>query len=350
MCDNHLVGSPPSGTKASRHNSPNLDILRAIAVLTVVVDHLIPTFGFRGYVIPHTVSELTLHIGQSGVLAFFVHTSLVLMYSLERIPAPSHWAQAWRFYVRHAFRIYPLAIVCVIIVDHPELAVRRSVDGRIWVAGIPVSSADNADSTAADWVFSQPELVIRHGTVTWTDELRNEPTIALTDVDWVLRNQHRSHSMRLDANPPAHWGGRLSVAGIFRQPLLSRSASRWREWQGQLFATFAQVDLAELRRYADLGVDLAQGAGSVRAWVDVSRGVVTGATADLALDDVMVTLSPKLEPLALRGVTGRLGARRLDGGGEVSTQALQFETAEGVHAWATCATTENGLLRIVGND
>ena len=218
-----------------------------------------------------------------------------------------------------------------ITVDHPELAVRRSVDGRIWVAGIPVSSADNADSTAADWVFSQPELVIRHGTVTWTDELRNEPTIALTDVEWVLRNQHRSHSMRLDANPPAHWGGRLSVAGIFRQPLLSRSASRWREWQGQLFATFAQVDLAELRRYADLGVDLAQGAGSVRAWVDVSRGVVTGATADLALDDVMVTLSPKLEPLALRGVTGRLGARRLDGGGEVSTQALQFETADGLH-------------------
>ena len=102
--------------KASRHNSPNLDILRAIAVLTVVVDHLIPTFAFRGYVIPHTVSELTLHIGQSGVLAFFVHTSLVLMYSLERIPAPTHWAQAWRFYVRRAFRIYPLALVCVVAV------------------------------------------------------------------------------------------------------------------------------------------------------------------------------------------------------------------------------------------
>ena len=30
-------------------------------------------------------------------------------------------------------------------------------------------------------------------------------------------------------------------------------------------------------------------------------------------------------------------------------RAHQWFAAEGVHAWATCATTENGLLRIVGN-
>lgn len=215
-------------------------------------------------------------------------------------------------------------------VDSPELDVRRSVDGRIWVAGIPISGTDNADSATADWVFDQPELVIRHGTVTWTDELRGVPPLALTDVDWVLRNQHRTHSMRLDANPPTHWGQRLSVAGIFRQPLLSRHASQWREWQGQVYANFAQVDLAELRRYADLGVDLAQGAGSLRAWVDVNRGEVSGATADLALDGVKVTLSPQLEALTLRGISGRLGARRVDGGGEITTQALQFETEDGL--------------------
>ncbi|MBI2747889.1 MAG: TIGR02099 family protein [Burkholderiales bacterium] len=215
-------------------------------------------------------------------------------------------------------------------VDRPELDIRRTADGRIWVAGIPLPSGDSADSAGADWVFSQPELVIRNGTVTWTDELRGEPSLALTDVDWVLRNQHRTHAMRLDANPPAHWGGRLSVSGIFRQPLLSRRASLWREWDGQLYANFAQVDLAELRRYADLGVDLAQGSGSLRAWVDVRHGGVTGATADLALDGVKATLSPKLEALALRGITGRLGAKVLEGGFEVSTQALQFETQDGL--------------------
>ncbi len=31
-------------------------------------------------------------------------------------------------------------------------------------------------------------------------------------------------------------------------------------------------------------------------------------------------------------------------------RAHQWFAAEGIHAWATCATTENGLLRIVGND
>lgn len=215
-------------------------------------------------------------------------------------------------------------------VDRPELDVRRSADGRIWVAGLLLPKGDNADSGGADWVFSQPELVIRHGTVTWTDEMRNVPPLALTDVDWVLRNQHRTHSMRLDANPPAHWGERLSVSGIFKQRLLSRRPSEWKDWEGQLYANFAQVDLAQLRLYANLGVDLEQGVGSVRAWLDVARGTVTGATADLALDGVKVTVDRTLDALALRGITGRLGAKALEGGVEFSTQALQFQTDDGL--------------------
>ena len=215
-------------------------------------------------------------------------------------------------------------------VDRPELDVRRSADGRIWVAGLPLPKGDGADSAGADWVFSQPELVIRHGTVTWTDEMRDVPPLALTHVDWVLRNQHRTHAMRLDATPPAHWGERLSLSGIFKQRLLSRRASDWQDWEGQLYANFAQVDLAQLRLYADLGVDLAQGSGSVRAWVDVARGTVTGATADLALDGVTLTVNPKLDALVLRGIAGRLGAKAIEGGVEFSTQALQFQTDDGL--------------------
>ena len=73
------------------------------------------------------------------------------------------------------------------------------------------------------------------------------------------------------------------VQGRFLQPLLARRNGQWRDWEGQLFAAFEHVDLRELRRYADPGFDLSEGKGALRAWVDVNRGQITGATADVAL-------------------------------------------------------------------
>ena len=42
-------------------------------------------------------------------------------------------------------------------VEAPVLDVRRSTDGRFWVAGLPISNAEQSDGVAADWVFSQTE-------------------------------------------------------------------------------------------------------------------------------------------------------------------------------------------------
>ena len=53
------------------------------------------------------------HLGQLGVLMFFVHTCLVLMWSLERSNLQG-WRMFYSFYVRRAFRLYPLSVVCVL--------------------------------------------------------------------------------------------------------------------------------------------------------------------------------------------------------------------------------------------
>ncbi len=218
-------------------------------------------------------------------------------------------------------------------VEAPVLDVRRSKDGRIWVAGLPISSADQTDGVAADWLFSQTELVVRHGSVQWTDELRGTAPLTLTDVNVVLRNRHRNHSLRLDATPPAHWGEPLQVLGNFKQPLLSAHAGQWRNWEGQLYANFAQIQLSELRQYVDLGVGVGvgQGLGALRAWVDMKKGVVVGATADIALRDARLQVDKNLEPLELRWAAGRLGMRALDHGMEWFTQALEFDTQDGLH-------------------
>lgn len=122
----------------------NLDILRSFAVLTVMVEHLVRTIErYVGHV-PSGLLEFTAHIGQTGVLAFFVHTSLVLMYSLERLDSRSSgYSLAARFYVRRFFRIYPLSIACVLGVlalgipamawgDAPTI----SISGKVVVANL----------------------------------------------------------------------------------------------------------------------------------------------------------------------------------------------------------------------
>lgn len=107
-----LAASPTSSPSALEHRlqrpnqtfRPELDFLRSMAVTMVVIDH----------------TALALHhetlwrfdgawLGLFGVLFFFVHTTLVLMWSLERKP------YTLDFYIRRAFRIYPLAVLAIII-------------------------------------------------------------------------------------------------------------------------------------------------------------------------------------------------------------------------------------------
>ena len=215
-----------------------------------------------------------------------------------------------------------------LLIERPELDIRRAADGRLFVAGLDFSRSHD-DGRAADWFFRQTEFVIRHGTVRWTDESRGAPPLALDSVDLVMRNSARRHAMRLDATPPPEWGERFTLRGVFRQPLLSVHAGRWQDWQGQLYGDFTRVDVSQLRRYASVGVEVAAGHGAVRAWADIDRGQLAGGLADIVLADVNTRLAPELQPLALRSVAGRVGGKRLAGGFEVQTAGLQFETQEG---------------------
>jgi uncharacterized protein (TIGR02099 family) len=212
--------------------------------------------------------------------------------------------------------------------EGPQMDVRRSVDGRLWVAGLDVSRG-GGDGRAADWFFRQREAVVMGGTLRWTDELRGAPPLVLSDLQFVVRNGGLRHALRLDASPPADLGERFSLRGVFRQPLLSQHPGRWQDWKGQFYADFSGVDLARLREYADLGVQVRTGQGLLRAWVDVDEGEVTGGAAKVSLSQVDARLAPDRTPLMLTSLSGHLAGKRLPQGFEVETRELQFQTADG---------------------
>jgi peptidoglycan/LPS O-acetylase OafA/YrhL len=83
---------------------PNLDFVRSVAVITVVVEHTLLALNIRTLG-PYQINAF----GVMGVLVFFVLTALVLMWSLERKP------HTLDFYIRRWFRIYPLAWAVIAI-------------------------------------------------------------------------------------------------------------------------------------------------------------------------------------------------------------------------------------------
>jgi peptidoglycan/LPS O-acetylase OafA/YrhL len=122
-------GSQPVGTvRAQRVDElPNLDVLRAIAVGFVLCNHVSETVSPLIGVSLHPWDSI---LGRLGVLAFFVHTSLVLMQSLERSRLKGR-TMFVNFYVRRVFRIYPLSLLCV------GLVLAMGVTRVPWEATVP---------------------------------------------------------------------------------------------------------------------------------------------------------------------------------------------------------------------
>lgn len=97
-------------------DSHNLDLLRALAVSLVVLSHIPPYVD--GLTAPWYSTKA---LGHVGVAMFFVHTTLVLMMSLQR-----KGDGVATFFVRRAFRIYPLSVAVVLLVALLK-----------WLGGIP---------------------------------------------------------------------------------------------------------------------------------------------------------------------------------------------------------------------
>ncbi|WP_229474431.1 YhdP family protein [Pseudoduganella lurida] len=200
----------------------------------------------------------------------------------------------------------------------PNLQVRRDAAGHVYVAGIYVDPARKDDGRGADWLLNQRELVVREGSIVWTDELRTPQSpapvapLALRDVNAVLRNNWHRHRFGVQAAPPQGTKGALDIRGDFRHPALSVRASDLQQWRGTLYAGVRQADLAVLQpAVASLlplpaGAAVASGKGSLRAWLDIDHARVNGITADVALADVVATLGTGVPPLDVAALRGRL--------------------------------------------
>lgn len=203
-------------------------------------------------------------------------------------------------------------------IHEPDLRVRRSIDGKISVAGILLKQGEG-EGGLADWLLRQREVVVADAAVSWIDESRAAPELRLTDLTFRLQSDYNRHRFGLRARAPAELAGPLDIRGDFS----GGSVKQRSQWEGQLYVQLDYVDLAAWKHWIDLPMEVSQGRGALRTWIDIGGGAVTGALADLQLNDVRTRLAPELDVIDLTRLTGHLGWRNWKNGFEVV--ARRFE-------------------------
>jgi uncharacterized protein (TIGR02099 family) len=236
--------------------------------------------------------------------------------SLPAVEAVVSWLTA----VHGSPRFYSL------VLDRPNLEIRRDAAGKLYVAGIELDPEGAGQSGIADWILAQREIVISNAALTWDDELRKAPKLSLPQLSFLMHSGFNTHSFALRAKPAPELASTLDLRGELHGDDLHDLAS----WSGRLYAELEYTDLAAWQQWIDYPVEFDSGKGGVRMWLDFDGEHLTNLTADVALAGVTTRLAKDLPLLRLSSLQGRLGAKAIGDGFEASGEQLSLRTDDGI--------------------
>ena len=199
-------------------------------------------------------------------------------------------------------------------IDDANLDIRRASNGVITVGGIAIdTSSSTSGGGMTDWLLDQRRIVIRGGTLSWTDAMRKAPTLTFSQAYLLISRFGIRHRFALAVTPPGDLASPLDVRGYFDHSLFADQGDS-DAWSGEVYLKVDYVDLAAWHSFLDLPINLTKGTGAVRTWLKFSplaerHGRVTRlpqALGDIVLADVVTQVSSDLPTLSLAHLSGRI--------------------------------------------
>lgn len=204
----------------------------------------------------------------------------------------------------------------------PVLDIRRDRNGVLSVGGIEMSG-EGEEGGFSEWVLNQRDIRIHNAAIDWTDERRAAPTLQLRQVGLQLVNRGERHRFGLKALPPRELAGAIDVRG----DLSGRSLKTLADWRGRLYAQLDYADIAALRVWMPMPLEVSRGNGGIRAWATLRDKTLQELTADVRLSDIRTRFGPELPELDLQELNGRVGWKKSPQSYEVSALQLGLTTA-----------------------
>jgi uncharacterized protein (TIGR02099 family) len=227
---------------------------------------------------------------------------------------------AWTSLARFSLHFYSL------VLDEPNLEIRRDPAGKLHVAGIEIGAQEPGSSDGLEWLLGQREIVVRKGKLSWEDDQKGTPKLVLPEVSIVLRSGLTTHRFALRAKPPAELASALDLRGEFDVG----DRYRFRTWSGRLYAELEYADLGAWRQWVRYPIELGSGRGGVRTWLGFRDGKLSELTADLALAGVTARLADELPLLRLSSLEGRLSVRQAGDAFDASGRQVALRTEDGL--------------------
>lgn len=111
--EGQLIPIQQAPQKSIPHRIPSLDGCRAISIILVILSHLCNTPSFRSF---DPYARMMFHFGPFGVKVFFVISGFLITSLLLNEERKNGRISIKMFYIRRAFRIWPVAYAFILVV------------------------------------------------------------------------------------------------------------------------------------------------------------------------------------------------------------------------------------------
>lgn len=196
-----------------------------------------------------------------------------------------------------------------VVVERPDVLIAREDDGTLTVAGVPVPTAHTGNATFTTWLMRQQAIVLRGGTLRWSDATRDAPELKLSDIRVAILNDGYDHRVALQA--PAEGTvlhGPLDFRAHFRHAR-DAQAGKPIAWSGDAYISTGPVDLPTLARYIHLPLTMYAGRIDNAIWAHFEAGRIKSADGMLSGNDIALRVKatqPRLD-LPIAQFNWRLG-------------------------------------------
>ncbi|MDP3608357.1 MAG: YhdP family protein [Methylophilus sp.] len=191
----------------------------------------------------------------------------------------------------------------------PELMIRRSSEGVLYIAGVNLSGRGNPDF--ANWLLAQSKVGVRNAAVTYIDEKRNAPPLSLQKLDLTLSNSawkslFGRHEFQLNALPSVGTKQPIQLSGYF----IGRDMSNLVDWRGSIHASLQEADIAAWRPWLDYPVQLKSGVGNIDADLHFAKLAIDALDADVQLSNLTISHPTETTSLIASELSGLLGWKK----------------------------------------